>query len=126
MIFQTKKTYIKRPYRNSIVGGVATGQLDGGLVGFRSAVAEECLVGSGIIAQPLGQCGLRWHVVQIGNVVDLIDLPRDGIGQFLVAVSQTAGGNATDKIQVFLPLVGRQSAPLSTFKRQWEASAKNK
>ena len=66
---------------DSAIAGVAARALDGSLVGFGTAVAEEDLVGHTIVAEPLCQFCLRRNVIQVADVMNLIHLIDDGLGE---------------------------------------------
>lgn len=77
-------------------------QLDGTLVGLGAAVAEEDLVGAGVVGEPGGELGLLGVKVEVGYVMELFHLGGNGGGQLGVVVAEGAGGNSRDKVQVFL------------------------
>mmetsp|Transcript_5032 Transcript_5032/g.14290 ORF Transcript_5032/g.14290 Transcript_5032/m.14290 type:complete len:383 (+) Transcript_5032:116-1264(+) len=83
---------------DAAIVGVLPGQLDGTFVGLGPAVAEEDLVGAGVIGEPSGQLSLLRVEVEVGNVMELFHLGRNGGGQLGVAVAEGAGGNSRDKI----------------------------
>ena len=86
-------------------------QLDGGLVGLASRVAEEGLVEAGrVLDEPRRQGPLVRDVVQVAHVVHLLDLFRDRVDEALVAVAQAAGADARHEVQVRPPGVVFQFA----------------
>jgi hypothetical protein len=105
---------------------MTTGQFDGRLIGFGTTVAEECLVGTRIGTQPVGQGGLFGNEIQITNVMDLLHLIGNGLGQGRIVVSQDASGDSTDTIQVFLSIGRSQKAALARFDRQGIATVVRK
>mmetsp|Transcript_1344 Transcript_1344/g.3292 ORF Transcript_1344/g.3292 Transcript_1344/m.3292 type:complete len:311 (+) Transcript_1344:659-1591(+) len=105
-------------FRHPAVRGMTTGQLDGSLIGFGTGIAKECLVGIGVFAQPVGECGLLRDVVQIGDMVHGVHLFGDGSREFCVGMPERASGNSADAVQVLLAIGGGQVAALSGFDRQ--------
>lgn len=89
---------------DAAVVGVLPSELDGTLVGLGAAVAEEDLVGAGVVGEPGGELGLLGVEVEVGYVVELFHLGGNGGGQLGVVVAEGAGGNSRDKVQVFLAI----------------------
>ena len=77
-------------------------KLDGTLICFGTTVAEEDLVGAAIIGKPCGELGLLGVEVEVGYVMELLHLIGNGLGQFLVVMAKSAGGNTADKVEIFL------------------------
>ena len=77
---------------------MTTSTLDGSLVGFGSTVAEKSLVGTRVFAQPVGKSRLFGNVIQVTDVMDRRHLVGNGLGQGIVVVSKSTGGDSTDTI----------------------------
>ena len=87
---------------DAAIVGVLPGQLDGTLVGLGAAVAEEDLVGAGVVGEPGGQLRLLRVEVEVGYVMELFHLGRNGGIQLGVAVAEGAGGYSRDEVQILL------------------------
>ena len=87
---------------DAAIVGVLPRELDGTLVGLGAAVAEEDLVGAGVVGEPGGELGLLGVEVEVGYVMELLHLGGNGGGQLGIVVAEGAGGNSGDKVQVFL------------------------
>ena len=94
------------------IGRVSSGQLDGGLVGFGTRVAKEGLIGARIGAEPLGEGCLFGDEIQVAHVMDALHLLLDSGGQLLVVVSEGAGRDSADAIQIGLSIGRLQKAAL--------------
>src|SRR5262245_54319020 len=93
---------------------VAPRKFDRRFVGFGAAVAEKRAVGERVAAQLAGQLGLRLHVIEIGNVEQLLRLLLDRLDDRGMAVAETVDGNAAKKIEIFFA-VGVPNLAASTF-----------
>ena len=100
-------------YSNSPVGSMSASTFNCSFVGFRSTVAKKDLFGVGISAQPIGEGGLLWNKVEVGNVMDLVHLIGDGSRQFFIRMTKGTGGNTTDAIQIILSIGSEEMASLS-------------
>ena len=85
--------------------GIFAGELDGGFVGLRPAVAEEHFVGKGMRHQSLGEQHLRFGIIQVRRMQEVPRLSLDGRDQIGMAVTQRIDRDAGDKVQVF-PVLG--------------------
>ena len=103
---------------------VSTGQLDGGLVGLGARVAEEGLVGAGVGAEPLGEGRLFGNVVEVADVMNPLHLLLDGGGELLVVVSEGAGCDPADAIQIGLSIGRLQKDALAGIDGQFVSPAK--
>ena len=98
---------------DAAIVGMLPCQLDGTLVGLGAAVAEEDLVGAGVVGEPGGELGLLGVEVEVGYVMELLHLGGNGGGQLGIVVAEGAGGNSGDKVQVFLAVGSVDVAPLA-------------
>ncbi len=78
-------------------------QLDGGLVGFRAAVAEEALAAEGPLRKRLGQLPLGLHVPGVGHVDQAADLLADRLDDPGRAVAQQVASPARKEVEVPVP-----------------------
>lgn len=92
---------------------MATCKLNGSLVGFGARVAKESLIRITVVTEPLGEIGLCGNKVKIGNMVHLIHLISNCFGQTLMGMSQCAGGNTRNKVEIFLSISGIEVASFS-------------
>jgi len=83
---------------NTTIVGMLPRELDGTLIGFGTAVAEEHLVGTAVVGKPRGKLSLLGVEVKVGNVMELLHLVGNRLGELLVVMAQSAGGNAADKV----------------------------
>lgn len=97
---------------------MSTGNLDGSFVGFGARVTEKGLVGTRVLAQPVGQGGLSRDEVEVGNMVDSLNLLDDSFVQGSVGVTQGTSGNSTDTIQILLSIGCFQPASFARFNSQ--------
>jgi hypothetical protein len=86
------------------VAEVFAGQFNGGLVGLRSAVAEEGPVGEAVFHQGRRQFGLGDGVVEIAHVVELLHLRGQSRVDGRMGVAQVADSDAGHKIGIAAPL----------------------
>ena len=100
------------------VGAVFARGLDGPLVGFSARIAKKHGIQPGAAAQRFGQRAAGHGVVQVGGMLQLPRLRRNGLHPGRVAVPQRVDADAGGKVEIApaLGIVGVQ--PLAAHQRQ--------
>ena len=91
-------------FGNPTIGRMPPCAFDGRFVGFCTGVTEKGLVGDTIPRQPIGESGLSGNEVEIGYVMDGLELGRDSLGQGRIGVAQGTRGNARNAIEILLAI----------------------
>jgi len=87
--------------------------LDGALVGLRAGVREEDLFHAGLLAEQLRELGARGREVEVGGVLELVQLGLDGRLPGLVLHAEDVDRDAAAEVDVFLARVVLQKAALA-------------
>ena len=80
--------------------GVGPRELDGGLVGLGTAVAEEGAFHAAVGAERLGQPFLERDLVEVRAVDELFRLPAEGLGHVRMGVAEIADCDTRERIQI--------------------------
>ncbi len=83
--------------------GILARQFDCAFVCLGTGITEKRHIGTGVRHQPLRQFALCCGVVQVGHMVQGLDLLGNGGDHDGVRVPQGAGGNPCHKIEIFAP-----------------------
>ena len=95
------------------VAAVLAGQLDGRLVGLGAAVAEEGLIGKGVVAEQLRQFDLLRDLIIIGTMNQLCGLLLQSRNDLGMTVPQIVDRHTPEKIKVLFAIGIPQAAPFS-------------
>lgn len=63
----------------------------------------DSLVRTGVLDQPCPEVALLLGEVQVAHMMEGAHLLGDGLLEALITMTQAAGGNTSDKVQVLLP-----------------------
>ena len=79
---------------------IGTGQLDGGLVGFGSRVAEEGFTAKTSFGKCLGELALGFHIPGVGHMDQGFDLFGDGLNHARRAVADEVAAPAREEVHI--------------------------
>ena len=98
---------------------VLASQLDGRFIGLSTGVAEKNAIGAAVVDEPAGQLFLLWELIQVGNVLQSIQLILQRTTHHPVAVAQRASGDSCHRVQISMPLIVAKPTAASTDQSQW-------
>ena len=90
-----------------------TGNLHGAFYGFRAGVAEEDLAGERMFDDEFGQFGLKFVVVVVRKVDELLGLFLDGFYYLGVAVAQEACPPSGEKVKILVAVFVEEPGSLA-------------
>ena len=100
---------------------IAPRRLDGAFQRFRTRVGEEDLVGERRFRQPLRQLLLARHLIEVGQMPDLVGLRLQFGDEMGMRMAERVDSNAGGEIEVALTAFRDQPDALASLEPQWSA-----